>query len=516
MGIPSYFSYIVKNHSNIIKPLNHYNICITHFYLDCNSIIYDVIKKHENNNKIINNKIIIQNVISQICIYIKRISPKKLVYIAFDGVAPIAKLEQQRQRRFKSYYQKQLMNSIHKTNNNTWDTCQITPGTQFMNELNYETRKYFNNPSLFDLEQIIISTSSEVGEGEHKIFDYIRNIPFQEENINIIYGLDADLIMLCINHLYIGNPIFLYRETPEFIKSIQEDLEPNQDYLMDILLLSEYISLNINQYSINHSINRLNDYIFICFLLGNDFMPHFPSVNIRTNGIDKILNAYKNTIGNTSKIITDGKNIYWDVFFLFINWLATNEEVYFKEEYQLRNKREKTFSNIKDEWKKIELLPNYDREIEKYINPEKEDWKQRYYKTLFSTKDISTIVDNYLEGLFWNTKYYSIGCVDWTWKYNYHYPPLFCDLLKYGKQSVKKIQFNKNTRAVNELTQLCYVVPKASLHIIPNNIKKQLLMKYNHLYPNDCVFLWAFCKYFWESHVLLPEIDISILEKIIS
>jgi 5'-3' exonuclease len=196
--------------------------------------------------------------------------------------------------------------------------------------------------------------------------------------------------------------------------------------------------------------------------------------------------------------------------------LATNEEEFFKEEYKLRNKREKTFSNIKDEWKKIELLPNYDREIEKYINPEQEDWKQRYYKTLFSTKDISTIVENYLEGLLWNTKYYSIGCIDWTWKYNYHYPPLFCDLLKYGKQSVKKIQFHTNTRAVNELTQLCYVVPKASLHIIPNNLKKQLLIKYNHLYPNDCVFLWAFCKYFWEAHVLLPEIDISILEKIIS
>jgi len=516
MGIPSYFSYIVKNHSNIIKPLNHYNICITHLYLDCNSIIYDVIKTLEKNNKIINNKIIIQNVISQICIYIKTISPKKLVYIAFDGVAPIAKLEQQRQRRFKSYYQKQLMNSIHKTNNNIWDTCQITPGTQFMNELNYETRKYFNNISLFDVEQIIVSTSNEVGEGEHKIFDYIRNLPFQEENINVIYGLDADLIMLCVNHLYIGNPIFLYRETPEFIKSIQEDLEPNLDYLMNISLLSESISLNMNQYSINHSINRLNDYIFICFLLGNDFMPHFPSVNIRTNGIDKILDAYKNTIGNTSKIITDGKHIYWDNFFIFIKWLATNEEEFFKEEYKLRNRRERSFSNITDEWKKIELLPNYDREIEKYINPEEEDWQLRYYKTLFSTKDISSIVDNYLEGLLWNTKYYSIGCVDWSWKYKFHYPPLFCDLLKYGKQSVKKIKMNTNTKAVNELTQLCYVVPKSSLHIIPNKIKNQLLMKYNHLYPNDCIFLWAFCKYFWESHVLLPEIDISILEKIIS
>ena len=123
MGIPSYFSYIIKNHSNIIKPLNQYHIHVTHFYIDCNSIIYDVIKTFEKNNltQNINNNIIIQNVISQICLYIKRISPTKLIYIAFDGVAPIAKLEQQRQRRFKSSYQKQILKSIHKITNDTWN-----------------------------------------------------------------------------------------------------------------------------------------------------------------------------------------------------------------------------------------------------------------------------------------------------------------------------------------------------------------------------------------------------------
>ena len=174
-----------------------------------------------------------------------------------------------------------------------------------------------------------------------------------------------------------------------------------------------------------------------------------------------------------------------------------------------------SFSNIKEEWKKIELLPNYDREIEKFINPEEEGWQSRYYQTLFSENNISSIVDNYLEGLLWNVNYYSKGCIDWTWKYKYHYPPLLCDLLKYGKQSIQKIKFNTNTTAVNEITQLCYVVPSSSLHIIPNQIRKRL-MKYSHLYPSDCVFMWAFCKYFWESHVMLPEIDISFIEKIIN
>jgi 5'-3' exonuclease len=40
MGIPSYFSYIVKNHANIIKKISDYTIQVNNLYLDCNSIIY--------------------------------------------------------------------------------------------------------------------------------------------------------------------------------------------------------------------------------------------------------------------------------------------------------------------------------------------------------------------------------------------------------------------------------------------------------------------------------------------
>lgn len=71
--------------------------------------------------------------------------------------------------------------------------------------------------------------------------------------------------------------------------------------------------------------NKLYDYIFLCFFLGNDFMPHFPAINIRKDGIFRLMSAYRNTIGN-KRNLTDGKKIYWDNLYRLIEYLAKEEE----------------------------------------------------------------------------------------------------------------------------------------------------------------------------------------------
>ena len=518
MGIPSYFSYIVKNYTHIIQKRR---LPVDYFYLDSNSIIYDVIRGQSLNEV----DAIIQAVIMKIGEYIRLISPTKLAYIAFDGVAPIAKLEQQRQRRYKSSYQSKLMSNITNTKQDAWNTCQITPGTDFMNSLNEQIHCHFNNPiiaSSFNVEQIIVTTSGECGEGEHKIFHYIRHLQADKSSIHVVYGLDADLIMLSINHLSIFPKIYLFRETPEFIKSIHPDLEPNETYIMDIHELAKMIALNMNSSTENMNyLNKTYDYIFLCFFLGNDFMPHFPSINIRTGGIDKLLNAYKEVIGN-EKILTDGITIYWENVFALIEWLAYHEDTMLIDEIKLRDRKERYARNIPEDtpenkWRKIDNIPTYERELEKYIEPTKIEWERRYYRSLFQIKtrhineEIPNIVLNYLEGLEWTMRYYTGECIDWTWKYHYNYPPLLCDLNKYGKRSIPRIQFKKNTVAVADIVQLCYVVPRSGLSLLPIQLKNHL-MKNTHLYPNDCEFIWAFCKYFWEGHAILPEIPISFIE----
>ena len=148
-------------------------------------------------------------------------------------------MEQQRQRRLKSSQE-----------NKIWDTNQITPGTDFMNRLNQFLKKEINHFKI----KTILSDSNEPGEGEHKI------MKFMDENIdpnsnNIIYGLDADLIMLSMIRKH---KIELLRERTSF------NLENTDDpYIyLDINQLKHYLINSINKpyYSISKD-NLLKDYL---------------------------------------------------------------------------------------------------------------------------------------------------------------------------------------------------------------------------------------------------------------
>jgi 5'-3' exonuclease len=541
MGIPSYFSYIVKNHPNIIKKYFKDVLKVDNLYLDCNSIIYDAYSKmtfdpKSNGMDETIGKSIIRQVIAKIEYYIGIVEPQKTVIIAFDGVAPVAKLEQQRQRRYKSAYQNEISRQIfRKTTTDPWNTAAITPGTIFMSELNtmiseyFSKEKYLKEP-LKDPLKILVSGSNKAGEGEHKLFDYIRVNPEKHASEStVIYGLDADLIMLSINHLPICPKIYLFRETPHFIQSIDSSLEPDANYFLDIPELTNAIIkyLNNDSEEFINNYNKVYDYIFICFFLGNDFLPHFPALNIRTGGTDKMLNAYRATI-KPDENLTDGKTINWANVRKLITFLAKLEEQYIIAEHKLRDRGEnnsKHFSkNVNktsaadDEFKKFENTPQTERELEKYINPFKPYWQERYYRGLLNIKSDTTgaltkdVAINYLQGLEWTMKYYTTGCADWRWHYKYNYPPLLQDLIKHVPVFSTEFVPVKPFDPVSEMTQLCYVLPRQSLSLLPKGLGQALITNFSDWYPDNCEFVWAYCRYFWESHAIMNEIDIKELE----
>jgi 5'-3' exoribonuclease 2 len=187
----------------------------------------------------------------------------------------------------------------------------------------------------------------------------------------------------------------------------------------------------------------------------------------------------------------------------------------------MRDRKEK-YGFLEDtpeqKYAKFEALPTYERKTEKLINPFQSMWQERYYLSLFKMKITDErrkqICVNYMEGLEWTMKYYTSGCPDWRWCYKYNYPPLLQDLVKYIPLFDITFIEEKERNPVTELVQLCYVLPKHSLNLLPAKLY-EILKDKEELYPENCEFVWAYCRYFWESHVELPEINIEDLEELV-
>tara|TARA_B110000003_G_scaffold217130_1_gene216642 strand:+ start:9137 stop:10756 length:1620 start_codon:yes stop_codon:yes gene_type:complete len=534
MGIPSYFSHIVKNHRNIIKKIKH-KTKVHYFFLDSNSIVYDCLHKmdveYDPAKQSEYEERLIHDTLKKIEEYINIVKPEEYVYISFDGVAPVAKLEQQRTRRHKSLLEYKLAKKLNPEFKETWDKISITPGTPFMNKLNKSLHSYFNQSS--DLSHssgkpfIKISDSSEVGEGEHKIFNYMRvNRNYLREKSMVVYGLDADLIMLGINHLYISKQLYLFRETPEFIKSVDASLEPNENYMVYLNELSNGIVFHMKDIrSVNSSElnpNLIKDYMFLCFFLGNDFLPHFPAVNIRTVGIQILMTAYKHVLGRSTKTIIENNKIQWSVLSKVVAYLAENEHDNFKREQSLRerlSRRQYPGNNFKEQLNKYNTIPLTNRTMEEYVDVTSDGWERRYYNTLLdcenNTYNVKNISMNYLEGLEWTFNYYSGNPIDWNWKYKYHYPPLLKDLNKYIPHwNYDILTINNPENDINEYIQLAYVLPKEKLSYLPPKYHYVLLQKLRDNYLDDYSITWAYCKYMWEAHPNLPIVDIETIKDV--
>jgi 5'-3' exonuclease len=324
--------------------------------------------------------------------------------------------------------------------------------------------------------------------------------------------------------------MYVFREAPEFIKSsLPEELfnNTNEPYFLDISLLSKSI-LTTMECKFEDD-QRIYDYVFFCFLLGNDFLPHFPSLNIRTNGIQTLMHVYKENIGNHVDRFLIGKDntIIWKNVSLFISKLALREHDRILMEYDVRKRwqtKKWACTSPDDKQFLITSVPVIYRAEEYYICPQEKNWNARYYKALFNIGQndeknlISNVCINYLEGLEWVFKYYTTDCVDWKWKYNYNYPPLLIDL----KECVQKKTFTyfKNisqskSKPVSPIEQLCYVLPMSMHKLLPKKVQDVISSKYAHLYNNnDERFTWAFCRYLWEAHINLSDISLETLKTI--
>ncbi|BAM39881.1 5'-3' exoribonuclease 2 [Theileria orientalis strain Shintoku] len=249
------------------------------------------------------------------------VRPKSLLYLAVDGVAPRAKIIQQRERRFRSAseatIQQLILESLTELGDQDEDTqgeetqkeefkfdpIQITPGTAFMERLTTRLQffalKMINENELWRNLKIVVSGSEVPGEGEHKIMEYIRNdkarrhAEFESEVhrrepgdtphiSHCVYGLDADLIVLS---LATHEPyICLLREQVVFGHM------KNSSKLRMMVNMNSYIMDRV-----------VDDFVFLTFFVGNDFLPHLLLANIPEGGLNELLQIYREYLDESFK-----------------------------------------------------------------------------------------------------------------------------------------------------------------------------------------------------------------------
>lgn len=540
MGIPSYFKFITKKYPDIIYNIDKIieNYSVGRLFLDLNCAIHKCVQnvldeKYSNREKNKYEQKMFKEVLNYIIYLIKYINVKKTVYIAIDGVAPKAKMNQQRLRRFKSIQEKELKKNIiqkysQKEDNIYWDTNAITPGTVFMDKLATYIKKNLKQISYYNNLKVIFSDSNSPGEGEHKIFNYIKNNKNLDTNsYDVVYGLDADLMMLAMNH----HNVLLLRESLEFDgNNVKYDKDGNVICLyldidkMKLSLIEEFKENGIKDIYKNE--NLIRDYIFMCFMLGNDFIPHSDSLSIKEGGIKKLIDTYIVIFNKTGQnLILNEKekiSINIPIFKIFLAKICKNEDYTLskltEKMLKMRARIKKTGNQMDIELQKLNYLPFYNREIEKKVNMGFDGWKERYYLYCFNIKNVEEkkkICNNYYEGLIWNARYYFEECCSWTWYYQYNHAPSLQDLSEMLDININNL-LPYNSEKLKPFEQLLSVLPPKSSHLLPNKIAKLMnnpkspIISY---YPIDFE-LDSFNKmFYWQCIPKLPLVNYKHIKK---
>lgn len=393
MGIPYFVASLLRTgHAKLLKNVRSLRVsvlgidgnCLIHRYLDPTNPIQSVLHA-------------LNHITNDIC-------QAERIVLALDGLVPYAKMVQQRYRRMRP------------AEDSVFDRNQISPGTPYMKELEAGIRSRFPH--------IELSATNEPGEGEHKLFQRIGNT----KSI-AIYGLDADLVLLCLARASLSTNFVLLRESADMdTRSVSE---------------TEFSTMNIQ--GLKTLIERhmkLSDFIamsILCF--GNDFMPKLGMFSLRANGFQTAMRLSETLRETRSDLTTfEGRDLF----------LATAGEL---EHSTLLC--EITKRNIPFE------LGIVDADFGRM---------RRQYRlhVLDGVEDIRPVVDAYWKTFHWTWLYFTTNQVpDWNWYYPYPDAPFVADILDYD-EPIFTFPFDTPTFEIAD--QLSFILPAHSLRIAKKRV----------------------------------------------
>ncbi len=552
MGVPGFFLWLWKKYKSSNFVFSKKNIPdidkpiidnIDYVLLDMNCMIhpvcFDTLKELDlkESDMISKEKLerIEKKMMQNVIIYLEKTleiaMPRKGIYLAIDGVAPVAKMKQQRLRRYKSINDKELFDKIRKKHKKDipffWSNSAITPGTIFMENLTKMLNDWIVEYKKKNDLEIIFSSSDIPSEGEHKLLQFIRENQKTKSFNYVIYGLDADLIFLMLT-TGLDN-IYLMREenNMEHKKTENNDVSFN---FVSIRTMKQciYSSMCYNNNNIN---NLIDDFIFICYLMGNDFLPHIPALDIYSGAIDKLLKIYVESFNENKCYIIDRKledYINSFAFFSFLIKLAETEELSIIENYG--KKKKKSYCSSTDPFDiEMHKIDNMNFKINDPImlgNGTYKEWRTRFYQHYYHTEltDIDEfskkMAHHYMIGLKWVTIYYFDKCPAWDWFYPFDHAPFLNDMIidptNINYFSKKSLGPFKLSTPLTPYEQLLTVLPKESNYLLPLELRKIMLNPNSsvaHLYPTEFQLDLIGKKKYWMAHPILPMLEINLIRK---
>ncbi|KAL1827773.1 hypothetical protein ACET3Z_006185 [Daucus carota] len=584
MGVPSFYRWLTTKYKSIVVNAKEEigELCIDsslpnpngmefdHFYLDMNGIIHACFHPEDYDHVKMCTPKTFDEVFSNVFGHIDRlfniVRPRRLLYLAIDGVAPRAKMNQQRARRFRKAKEAEEMEKeeerlgiqfqlegkqvLPRQETEVSDSNIITPGTEFMFRLSKELQSY-----------IRLRMKQHPGWKNVKVnyFSFIRlqrTFPeYDPHTRHCVYGLDADLILLALAtheiHFSIlrdvSSKIFLLLVLTCYVLGYLNSLIccccVYTEQFLHAWILREYLEIDMDisncPENFEPDFERLvDDFIFICFLSGNDFLPHMPSLYINEGGMDLLIHVYRTEFKNFGgylldmQRVEDQKSGYIKLKRVekFILLVGKYEEQIFRRRADLRerklrkffneyensrcaedqglgyseennrssNRPEVIFQNTKEMTEKLKA--NIRKAADSFQNgdPGTDEvklnlpgYKERYYKEKFGVTNSSDIessrravVAKYTEGLCWVTLCYFSGVPSWSWYYPYYYGPFASDMT--GISQVKpKFQTGSPFKPFE---QLMAVLPPRSAHALPLPYRRLMTDENSSIidfYPTD-------------------------------
>lgn len=445
---------------------------------------------------------VFETILESISALVLMVDPQEIV-ICIDGVAPIPKQIQQRQRRFLTT----------KTDGGFDSNC-ISPGTDFLYKCGIYLKSHLEKKlatEWLNVTTIYFMDSLVPGEGEHKLFDYLRmhNQTIEEQKFTVfIVGNDADLIMvaLLVSAIFLRRPIYILRE--------------------DTVTRKTYLTIDINQfkqsltsfaqmkpkYKTDNFARIACDFIILCFLVGNDFLPPIPLFNIYDGGLDLMMKHYfaSELYLTTQKTPPPGlraapEGCDNEFVINFENIRGFFKHILTISHQSVQHYRTRNFG-----------YPNTLLDVTLKKEPILTDVITHYLRAYSLQHNITKeLTHSYLLTIDWIFNYYLYGgsTIDWNHYYPSQFAPTVLDLQAH-LNSFTPFKSVVKGKVTDPFFQLLCILPPHSAHLLPPPLNEVLLRDLKAFHPSEIEIDYDGKLNSWEGIPILPPLNHEYIYKV--